>query len=83
MKKNQLEEICKRQRAQIRELKAEMQRRDALHNIKLFTATEQAEIEADALRAEIHRLERLLRVKSNVIDGLVRTSGMKGCVKEG
>ena len=83
MKKNQLEAICKQQRAQIRELKAEIQKRDVLHNIKLFTATEQAEIEADALRAEIRRLERLLRVKSNVIDGLVRTSGMKECMKEG
>lgn len=90
MKKNQLEAICKRQKAkirelnaQIRELNAEMQRKDSIHNIKLFSATEQAVIEADALRAEIRRLERQLQVKSVMIDGLMRTNEMKECIKEG
>lgn len=83
MKKKQLEAICERQKDQIRELKAEMQRRDALHTAKLFIATEQAELDADALRAEIRRLKRQLQVKSVVIDGLMRTNGTKKCIEGG
>lgn len=83
MNQKQLEAICGRQKAQIRELKAEMQRREALHYIKLFTVTEQAAIDADALRAEIRRLERQLQVKSKIIDGFMLTNGAKERRKEG
>ncbi len=83
MKKKQLEAICERQKAQIRELKAEMQRQEALHYIKLYTVTEQAAIETDALRAEIRHLERQLQDKSSIIAGFVLTIGTKEHRKEG
>ena len=83
MKKKQLEAICERQKAKIHELRAQMQRREALYCIELYAITEQAKIDADALRAENRRLERQLQVKSKIIDGFMLTNGAKERRKEG
>ena len=83
MKKKRLEEICERYKAKINELRAQMQRQEALHCIELYAITEQAKIDADALRAEIRRLERQLQVKSKIIAGVMLTNGVKEHRKEG